>query len=103
MAVVETAPTRPVVSPDIPSIAVLPFADMSPEKDQDYFCEGLAEELIDALSKIEGLRVVARASAFQFKGPRMTCGESANNSACARSSTAASARRGIVYASRSSW
>ena len=54
--------------PDVPSIAVLPFADMSREKDQDYFCEGLAEELIDALARLEGLRVVARTSAFQFRG-----------------------------------
>ena len=53
---------------DVPSIAVLPFADMSPEKDQDYFCEGLAEELIDALARLEGLRVAARTSAFQFGG-----------------------------------
>ena len=55
-------------SSDRPSIAVLPFADMSPGKDQDYFCEGLAEELIDALARLEGLRVVARTSAFRFKG-----------------------------------
>ena len=46
--------------PDVPSIAVLPFADMSPQKDQDYFCDGLAEELIDALARLDGLRVVAR-------------------------------------------
>jgi serine/threonine-protein kinase len=51
-----------------PSIAVLPFRDMSPQGDQDYFCEGMAEELINALTQIEGLRVVARTSAFQFKG-----------------------------------
>jgi TolB-like protein/Flp pilus assembly protein TadD len=51
-----------------PSIAVLPFADMSPEKDQEYFCEGMAEEVINALAQIEGLRVVARSSAFQFRG-----------------------------------
>ena len=51
-----------------PSIAVLPFRDMSPQGDQDYFCEGMAEELINALAQIEGLRVVARTSAFQFKG-----------------------------------
>lgn len=49
------------------SIAVLPFADLSPEQDQEYFCEGLAEELIDALTKLDGLRVVARTSTFQFK------------------------------------
>lgn len=51
----------------ITSIAVLPFVDMSPEKDQEYFCDGLSEELIHALTKLEGLHVVARTSAFQFK------------------------------------
>lgn len=51
----------------ISSVAVLPFTDMSPEKDQEYFCDGLTEELIHALTKVEGLRVVARTSAFQFK------------------------------------
>jgi serine/threonine-protein kinase len=49
------------------SIAVLPFADMSPGGDQEYFCDGLAEELINALTQVEGLRVAARTSAFQFK------------------------------------
>ncbi|MCJ7483478.1 MAG: protein kinase [Thermodesulfovibrionales bacterium] len=51
----------------IPSIAVLPFRDMSPQKDQDYFCEGMAEELINALTHIKGMKVAARTSAFQFK------------------------------------
>ncbi len=51
-----------------PSIAVLPFVDMSPEHDQDYFCEGMAEEILNALTRIEGLRVAARTSSFQFKG-----------------------------------
>ena len=55
-------------TPEVPSIAVLPFADMSPEKDQDYFCEGMAEEIINALTKLKNVRVVARTSAFQFKG-----------------------------------
>jgi serine/threonine protein kinase/Tfp pilus assembly protein PilF len=50
-----------------PSIAVLRFADMSPLRDQDYFCEGIAEELINALAKLDGLKVAARTSAFQFK------------------------------------
>ena len=50
------------------AIAVLPFADMSPDRDQDFLCEGLAEELIDALTHIEGLRVTARTSSFQFRG-----------------------------------
>jgi TolB-like protein len=50
-----------------PSIAVLPFADMSAQKDQDYFCEGMAEELINAFAKLPGLRVASRTSAFRFK------------------------------------
>jgi TolB-like protein/DNA-binding winged helix-turn-helix (wHTH) protein/Flp pilus assembly protein TadD len=50
------------------SIAVLPFADMSAAKDQEYFSDGLAEQLINDLAKISGLKVVGRSSAFQFKG-----------------------------------
>lgn len=50
------------------SIAVLPFVNMSADPEQDYFCDGLTEELINALSKISDLRVVARTSAFAFKG-----------------------------------
>ena len=50
------------------SIAVLPFADMSPAKDQEYFSDGLAEQLINDLATISGLKVVGRSSAFQFKG-----------------------------------
>ena len=46
--------------PEVPSIAVLPFADMSPEKDQDYFCEGMADEIINALTKLVGLKVASR-------------------------------------------
>jgi non-specific serine/threonine protein kinase len=49
------------------SIAVLPFADMSPARDQDYLCEGIAEELINSLTHVEGLRVAARSSSFQFR------------------------------------
>jgi TolB-like protein len=50
------------------SIAVLPFTDMSEKKDQEYFADGMAEEVADLLSKIPGLRVIGRTSAFQFKG-----------------------------------
>jgi serine/threonine protein kinase/Flp pilus assembly protein TadD len=49
------------------SIAVLPFSDMSPQKDQEYFCDGLAEEIINALAQLENVRVIARTSAFSFK------------------------------------
>src|SRR5207253_950360 len=51
-----------------PSVAVLPFIDMSPEQDQDYFCEGLAEELINALANVEGMQVASRTAAFRFEG-----------------------------------
>jgi len=50
------------------SIAVLPFVDLSPKKDQEYFCDGLAEELINSLTHISELRVPARSSSFSFKG-----------------------------------
>ncbi len=50
------------------SVAVLPFANMSADPEQDYFCDGMAEEIINALTQVEGLRIVARTSAFSFKG-----------------------------------
>lgn len=50
------------------SIAVLPFANISSDADNEYFCDGLAEELLNALSKVGELKVAARASAFSFKG-----------------------------------
>ncbi len=50
------------------SIAVLPFVDMSEKKDQEYFADGMAEEIIDLLVKIPGLKVIGRTSSFQFKG-----------------------------------
>jgi adenylate cyclase len=62
------APETAAVASDQPAIAVLPFMDMSPSRDQDYFCEGLAEELIDALTHVDGLRVACRSSSFQFRG-----------------------------------
>lgn len=51
-----------------PSVVVLPFVDMAAGHDQDYFCDGLAEELTNGLAQLPGLRVVARTSAFAFKG-----------------------------------
>ncbi len=50
------------------SLAVLPFADMSPGKDEEFFSDGLTEQLINDLARIPGLKVVARSSSFQFKG-----------------------------------
>lgn len=51
-----------------PSVAVLPFEDRSPEKNQEYFSDGLAEELLNGLAKTPGLRVAGRTSSFQFRG-----------------------------------
>jgi TolB-like protein/tetratricopeptide (TPR) repeat protein len=57
------------------SIAVLPFVDMSERKDQEYFSDGLSEELIDLLAKTQGLEVIARTSSFYFKGKQVTIAE----------------------------
>ncbi len=57
------------------SAAVLPFADLSEGKDQEYFSDGLTDELITALSRVEGIRVAARTSSFQFKGRQIDVSE----------------------------
>ena len=56
------------VPPPAASVAILPFTDMSPGRDQEYFCDGIAEEIINALCCVHGLRVASRTSSFQFKG-----------------------------------
>ena len=67
--VVETTAARLAVDPPRSrSVAVLAFADMSPARDQEHFCDGIAEELITSLARIRALRVAARTSAFFFKG-----------------------------------
>ncbi len=57
------------------SLAVLPFVDLSPEKDQEYFSDGITEEILNALAKVEGLRVPARTSSFAFKGKNLPINE----------------------------
>jgi TolB-like protein/DNA-binding SARP family transcriptional activator/Flp pilus assembly protein TadD len=70
---------RGVGSPDLPAqstaIAVLPFANMSPDGANEYFSDGMTEEIITALSKIEGLQVAARTSSFAFRGKRESVSE----------------------------
>jgi TolB-like protein/Tfp pilus assembly protein PilF len=68
-------PTPPAVAPaaaaaaaDMPSVAVLPFVNMSRDEENEYFADGLSEELLNVLAKIRGLRVASRTSAFSFKG-----------------------------------
>jgi len=63
----EAQPSPMPAAADIAAIAVLPFADMSPARDQDHLCEGLAEELINALTHVDGLRVASRTASFQFR------------------------------------
>lgn len=55
----------------VPSVAVLPFDDMSEHGDQLYFCEGIAEEILNSLCKVAGLRVASRAASFRFRGKHM--------------------------------
>ena len=73
----KSRPAMPSVATD-KSIAVLPFVDLSQAKDQEYFCDGISEEILDALAKIEGLRVVAHTSSFSFKGKNADVSEVAN-------------------------
>src|SRR2546428_636212 len=54
-----------------PSIAVLPFVNLSSDKENEYFSDGVTEEIINALANVEGVRVVARTSAFSFKGKNL--------------------------------
>ncbi len=65
-------------SPPASSIAVLPFANISTDEENEYFCDGLSEELLNALAKIDSLRVAARTSAFSFKGKEVKINEIAD-------------------------
>jgi len=69
------APLRTLLAPldtRVPSIAVLPFANRSQDEEDEYFADGLADELLNVLAKMRGLRVAARTSAFSFKGKQTT-------------------------------
>ena len=72
-AVKDLAP--PVAPPQGASIAVLPFTNLSADKENEYFSDGLAEEILNALSQVEGLRVAARSSSFYFKGKAVEISE----------------------------
>lgn len=65
---VATAPAEAPRPEGPPSIAVLAFADLSPARDQEYFSDGIAEEILNALARVKGLRVAGRTSSFHFKG-----------------------------------
>lgn len=84
--IVRTPDTRPETAIDVVeasdfferSIAVLPFTDLSPQRDHDYFSDGVADEILTALAKIDGLRVAARRSSFWFKDKNATVEEIAD-------------------------
>ena len=62
------ATTRPAAAKEIPSVAVLPFVNLNRDEESEFFSDGITDEIINALSKVQQLRVVSRSSAFQFKG-----------------------------------
>ena len=62
--------TAPAVPAQLPSIAVLPFTDMSAQHDQEYFSDGIAEEILNALAQLDGLQIAGRTSSFSFKGSK---------------------------------
>ncbi|HEV2039572.1 MAG TPA: TIR domain-containing protein [Casimicrobiaceae bacterium] len=74
-AMAAATPAVAAPSHEPPSIAVLPFVNMSRDEENEYFADGLAEELLNVLAKIRGLRVAARSSAFTFKGKGATVAE----------------------------
>jgi TolB-like protein len=88
----------PEVQPK-PSIAVLPFANLSSAPDDEYFSDGLADEIISALAKVPGLEVIARTSSFAFKGQRVDIRQIARPSASRSCSKAASAVPAVASAS----
>ncbi len=70
-------PAEAALIPSVPfsSIAVLPFANLSPDPENEYFADGISEELLNVLSRIDGLKVASRTSAFSFKGRNVPIGE----------------------------
>src|SRR3954466_1572838 len=64
----ESATPKSLPLPDKPSIAVLPFTNLSGDPEQDYFCDGLVEDIISSLSRFPSLFVTARTSSFTYKG-----------------------------------
>jgi TolB-like protein len=72
------SPVQEGALPSDPSIAVLPFADMSPDQDQGYFSDGISEELLNLLVRVDGLKVASRTSSFTYKGINQNLAEIAD-------------------------
>jgi adenylate cyclase len=92
-------PSAALPLPDKPSIAVLPFQNMSGDPEQEYFIDGMVEEIITALSRIRWLFVIARNSTFTYKGHAIDVKQLAANSACATCSKAVCAKLVNAFAS----
>jgi TolB-like protein len=75
----KTASRTSAIGPSDRSIAVLPFVNLSSDRDQDFFCDGVVEEITNALAQVAGVRVIARTSAFQFKGKNVDVREIARH------------------------
>jgi len=90
---------EPSALTDRPSVAVLPFGNPSGDADEEYFCEGLADDIINALARSRSLLVIARNSSFACKGRSIEVKQIASDSACAMSSRAVSAAQPAVSAS----
>jgi class 3 adenylate cyclase len=95
-------PAPRLALPDKPSIAVLPFQNMSNDSQQDYFVDGMVEDIITGLSRIRWLFVIARNSSFTYKGKAADVRKSGVNLACAMCWRAACARWACGCASRPS-
>src|SRR6516162_6246662 len=100
LTLTEIVPT--LALPDKPSIAVLPFVNMSGDPEQEYFADGMVEEIITALSRIRWLFVIARNSSFAYKGKASTLSRWHAIWACAMSSKAASVKPASACASPAS-
>lgn len=75
LAIVRDEEKAQLAPPAVPTVAILPFRDLSPRSDQEYFCDGLAEELIVALGRIGKLRVMARSATFRYRNPEISLQE----------------------------
>ena len=96
----ETKPEPPALGDK--SIAVLPFANLSPDKEDAFFADGLTEEVLNILAQRRGMKVISRTSSFAFKGKDMPSPRSPNGSAFATSWKAASGATATTFASRRS-
>jgi adenylate cyclase len=88
----QAAVAPPLTLPEKPSIAVLPFQNMSGDPGQEYFADGMVEEITTAIARCPGLFVIARNSSYAYKGKSVDVKQVARNLACATCSKARCAK-----------